>query len=509
MAFRDDSDALHARIESLEKELAEARSALAALDGVVQERDRLKSRLEALEPKKKPPRREPPSAAPIGGSPRLPSSLTPQARLLAGLVGLLVVGLGVYAAITWTGPDAPAAPKPPDTRAPSIGVIDLAATPDPAPIAFAVTGSDEAPSGCPGYLPRDPQLVLRASSPMLLRATTRCDVDLVALLSGLPTGALCDDDGGDGTNPMIQTTLPAGDTRLTLGTYSEGASANCEIVLQAMALPENVDPNGLASRGTPRLATVALGGAAGAESAYDGEITSAILEGRTLQPGCLGWFAPVPDLALDVTEPTIARLDASSERDLVLLMQDPDGSFTCDDDDGAGNAPRIAKRLAPGHYPIWVGTFGEEPVPTAFHVGVRLATIASEAAMAVPTTEVVDGAPTHLTGTSGDELSAPSMWADCAAPGYVSYVPSQTFQLAARRDVTIASGRGDLLLAVVPHERSTARTALTCTTEPAWRGTLDAGRYDLYVGVASGEYAPSTYDLTIGTAAPSVLPYAP
>lgn len=515
MAFRDDTDALHARIESLERELADARLELDRLRPIERERDRLQRELDALRPKKKP---KPDTRSSTAAVPAMRALRTPERGPMLALVGagaILVIGLVGWLVASTSAPSGgstDATPKPPDNRPPSIGVIDLDATPDPVPISFAVTGTLEAPPGCRGYLPDAPQLVLRAAQPMLTTITTRCGVDLVAVLGGAPAGLLCDDDGGEGTQPRIQTVLGPGDARLTIGTYSSGTAASCEIELHAIPLPPGVDANGLAHAATPGLGVAALSGAPAQELGFDGTLGVTLVDASRLQSGCVGLLAPVPDVVLEVTEPTIARIETVSNGDLVLVMQNADGTYTCDDDDGMGNAPRIAKRLAPGRYPVWVGPFSEGSSGATFHVGVRLATIASEVAVAPASVDLVDGTPLEVTGVEGDELSVSSMWSECAAPGYVRYEPERTFQLAARRDVTIraaAGGQAAPLLVVQPHERTAGRALPACSVDGRWRATLDAGSYDVWVGVASGDVLAGPYSLTVDAAAPSVLPYTP
>lgn len=516
MAFREDADALHARIESLERELADARLELERLGPIERERDRLQRELDALKPKKRQPKPQPGASARTEvGMRRLRRPERAQLVAIAGAVTILGIGLATWMFASRGGGTAsatPEGPKPPDTRPPSIGVVDLDVTPDPVPIPFSVTGTEDAPPGCRGYLPVAPQLVLRVTRPTLTTITTRCGVDLVAVLGGAPAGLLCDDDGGEGAQPRIQTVLGPGEARLTIGTYSSGQAASCEIELHAAPLPEGVDANGLAPASRPALGVASLEGAPAGELSFDGTLGTTLVEASRVQSGCVGLLAPIPDLVIDVTEPTIARLETVSRGDLVLVMQSPDGTYTCDDDDGMGNAPRIAKRLAPGRYPVWVGPFSGDNSGASFHLGVRLATIASEVAAAPTPVDLVDGVPLQVGGMEGDELSATSMWSECTTLGYVRYEPERTFRLAARRDVTIiaaGTSRPAPLLVVQPHERSDARTLSPCTSDGRWRGTLEAGLYDLYVGVASGDVAAGPYALVVGAAPPSVLPYTP
>lgn len=506
MAFRDDTDALHARIDALEKELAEARGELDRLRDVEAERDRLRARVEALEPKPK-PRRAPERPAFETSTPR-PATGGPGPRLLLGaLVLLLVAGLAGWLLFEQQSATSDG-PKPPDTRPPTIGVVDLGATPAPVPIPFTVTGTIEAPSGCVGYLPEAPQLVLRASTPTMVSISTSCDDDLVAVLTGASEGTVCNDDGGEGTNPRLDAIVPAGESRLAIGTYSEGASASCAIELHASPLPSGVDATGLAVDATPRVHTTDASGVV--EEGADGTVEGVLVPASRADAACVGAIPSVPDLVVDVREPSILRVDVVAYADLVLVMRAPDGTYTCDDDDGPGNAPRIAKRVPPGRYAIWVGLYAADAAADAvpYHATTRVTPLSAEALVVVPSIDVADGAPTTLSGMAGDEVSAASMWSECPEAGFVPYEPQATLRLAARRDVVIGGSVRQPLFVVAPHDHA-SRVRPSCGVDPTWRGTLDAGSYDLYVGVASAEEPAAPFTLSITSTPPSVLPYSP
>lgn len=92
------------------------------------------------------------------------------------------------------------------------------------------------------------------------------------------------------------------------------------------------------------------------------------MDATTLADTCSGWIASEPDHLLE-TLGTFAelRVMAHSEDDATLIVETPDGTRWCADDD-EGTDPVIARAFSPGTYRIWVGA-PEPEVEMAYVLG--------------------------------------------------------------------------------------------------------------------------------------------
>jgi hypothetical protein len=101
--------------------------------------------------------------------------------------------------------------------------------------------------------------------------------------------------------------------------------------------------------------------AGGSDDAYD------------FDTSCVGQInATAPDLVVQIAAPVL-RLSvfATSESDLTLVVQRPNGGFLCDDDtDGLNPAVSVLKP-SPGEYAVWVGTYGAEIVAANLHLSLQ------------------------------------------------------------------------------------------------------------------------------------------
>ena len=82
-----------------------------------------------------------------------------------------------------------------------------------------------------------------------------------------------------------------------------------------------------------------------------------------LAEGCNGFIAEAPDFRLDyATAPNIPlHIFVTAEVDTTLVINQPDGTWVCNDDT---NGPHPAVRIeqpAAGAYEIWVGTYAPGP----------------------------------------------------------------------------------------------------------------------------------------------------
>jgi hypothetical protein len=242
-AFRDDREALRAHVETLETELAQARRALDAHEGLEDEVGTLRTRVADLEaklaraletPTAKAAREAEEKARVAKERAAQAAGAAPgrQQRAAVGVIaGFLTVGaLGLFFALNDCGPPAWRARD----AAPSLGVVHTADLREPLRFAGSVRGTASAPRSCAGYLPDVPQLVIEAASPTTLVIEASSDTDTVLLLLTSDGHVRCDDDSAGDFDPRITTNVPAGTHRVWVGTYEQG-SASIEVTVGGLA----------------------------------------------------------------------------------------------------------------------------------------------------------------------------------------------------------------------------------------------------------------------------------
>lgn len=501
MGFRDDTEALRARVQVLEAELEDARDQLGRLAAVTEERDRLSDRvgelereLEKLRPKPKPKAK--PEPAP---RPRPPSSSTRGKRpswWLGGAILAAVVILGITIALIQQpnlltgGLD--------DDVPPTIGMIDLARTPSPLPIRGDTRGAHGAPGDCRGHVPDAPQIVLRLARPTAVRIAPTSSTDIVLVVRTSEGDVFCDDDT-DGSNPVVSRVLPAGDHRLWVGTYAESGSATFELAITASEVSAMPDESGLATRAAPSLGARRL--EPGADAILEGTSVG-FVEASRVSSGCRGSVPVVPHLAIELARETPVSIETTSDTDLVLLVRAADGRFLCDDDSGPGNAPRIAGVLPAGRQTVWVGTFGRSTSPAPFALTARAhAPVDPRAAPSQGTLRLTAVESVLPVEVSLEAQAPPTLLGfDPSCAGLLPERATLAVDVSSAVDVTLASSSPVLL--AVRHPDGTR----ACSTPPM-RSTWGPGRHALYVGTIEGQSAPAQVTLSVQSSAPSVVPF--
>ncbi|UJR84019.1 hypothetical protein [Sandaracinus amylolyticus] len=498
MAFRDDTDALRARIEVLERELESLRD-------VAEERDRLKARVAELEEQlgvaeqRKRKELEAKAEAARESQRRRIEMLRRAKKSPSQIPKYLVIALGVggaiFAFVRLTGLGC----GPSHDAAPSLGLVDLDVTPEPALPPLTTRGITSAPDQCRGYVPDAPQLVLRSSRPMSLRiAPQAVSGDLVMLVVAPDGRVLCDDDGGGSLNPLISAVVPPGDTRVWVGTYHHAESIDFTLAISGREASAMPDASGLASHGTPSTPVI------------DGpDVTHAIT--GTVQPvtaastqdaSCRGYLPIEPQLTLRLARDAAVRLHASGQSDLVMLVREPDGTVKCDDDSGHGNEPQIATLLRAGDHPVWVGSFSETASAVPYSLEVSAHALDRDAAPEHGTREL-GASEIAIEGTARDEISASAIGAECAG-GLVGVRPHVALQLAETRDVVFALAGESAPFAVVEHPDRTFECVRTARERHLW----SAGTHRVWIGVPD-EATAGPFTLTVRGEASSLLPWNP
>ena len=79
--------------------------------------------------------------------------------------------------------------------------------------------------------------------------------------------------------------------------------------------------------------------------------------------GCVGFISDSPDFRLrfDTSGWLPLYVWVESDTDTTLVINDPDGEWSCDDDSGRGLNPYVKfANPSSGTYDIWIGAFSEE-----------------------------------------------------------------------------------------------------------------------------------------------------
>jgi len=249
-------------------------------------------------------------------------------------------------------------------------------TPDPH-VVMGTSGGTVSATGlhadCRGWVAANPNhLFTAAGSFTSLRLLVNGGSEDTTLVVQRPDGTYVCNDDAEGHHPIIaNVTFPPGIYKVWVGSYAQGVSANynlgftelSSVNVARVGMPAGTlappPPSDLSSNygnitlssgfmPDPHRATGTAGGAVQAE-AWDG--------------ACRGAVSQTPDhLFIASDNFTFLKILVSSQSDTTLIVQKPDGTFLCNDDDDGLN-PGITGTFPPGTYRIWVGSYNESERP--------------------------------------------------------------------------------------------------------------------------------------------------
>jgi len=350
---------------------------------------------------------------------------------------------------------------------PAYGSIELDAgfMPDPASIGIRAGGAiyaGTASGGCTGYITHQPSYNLDYSAgefDLFISAASDADATLVV---NAPDGSWhCNDDApAQGLNPGVEFTNPqSGRYNIWVGTFSSGGGYEPAMlhISEVGFSAENIysrapDADLQPAHGTldvnsgfaddPRILSVEAGGDLDAE--------------RTTPGHCWGYVQEAPDVWVNYEAGNAFDLYLSmeAEADTTLIVQGPDGSWHCDDDEAGDFNPgvRVENPVA-GRYAVWAGRFSAGPAAPA-------SLFVSELGFLGDVDE-----PAEL------DYSLPS--------GYGSTSLTAGFTPDPFNVPVQAGGDVDVWEAVGQNCRGFA------TTAPSYDVTYEAGSFDLYISASS------------------------
>jgi hypothetical protein len=300
--------------------------------------------------------------------------------LALAVCGALSLGAGASIAAPLAGQKGQkaSAPSVDISQRATYGSISLSSgfTPDPYRVDMYSGGDVDATTianGCVGMVARSPDFEVSYSAgslPLIFGVTSENDTTLV--INGPDGRWYCDDDSGDGANPLMSIPNPqSGTYDVFVGAYGgNGASAQLYMTeLNGNAYGDGatnhnsnnnnyagaVDPFEAANYGRielragftpdPQVISLRAGGSVNAEN---------------IASNCRGYVSRAPDVELSYTAgslPLILSVDSGS--DTTLIVNGPDGNWYCDDDSGVNGTNPALRFNSPltGTYDIWVGTY--------------------------------------------------------------------------------------------------------------------------------------------------------
>jgi hypothetical protein len=239
--------------------------------------------------------------------------------------------------------------------------------PDPHTISVQSGGSvniEGKGEDCAGYVASAPdyQVNWTAGSgalPLIFAANSTEDTTLI--IRTPDNRWVCNDDGGTGMNPLVKFDRPrSGRYSVWVGTYDSPENYPAELIITELEsnLPGNQQPDVSAN---PTYTTVRLTSGFQPDPHNETVRSGGELNASSVGDECTGFVASAPDVNLEWTAGSGALpliIKATSEHDVTLVVNGPDGTWFCDDDGGSGTNPLLRfEHPAAGQYNIWVGTY--------------------------------------------------------------------------------------------------------------------------------------------------------
>lgn len=315
-------------------------------------------------------------------------------------------------------------------------------------------------SSCRGYVSEAPQLVLDVRQPMQLRIDARGtgEGDATLMMRGADGSIRCDDDSGGDRAARIDTAVPPGRYRVWAGMFSMNSAEPYTLSVVYGAVQALPDARGVVAAGPPTGGTVDLATMPGG-GRIEGTTQPGVMV-NTWGSGCVGYVPVVPHLHVQAREPTPVAISAHTDGpgDLVLVVQDPQGTLHCNDDTD-GRHPAVTFVAPPGVTAIWVGLLTQSHAQEQFTLEARSESLGGAARLAnglapdaPPQMGVVEVrrnfAGVTMPGETRGTIRGQSVHGRCR--GYFPAVPHVALQVGRRQRVRLeTSGTTDDLTMLV------------------------------------------------------------
>ncbi|MBX3275051.1 MAG: hypothetical protein KF729_32600 [Sandaracinaceae bacterium] len=242
---------------------------------------------------------------------------------------------------------------------------------------------------CRGFVSGPPShVVYTTGSFRQLRFVVNAGQDSTLMVM-MPNGqVVCDDDGGEGLNPLIALATGAGRIAIWVGAYSQaavgvpytiGLTELGHVTASSLASgggpgPVVVQPtqpvSGLQAQAPPIFGSVSLrSGFMPDPHVLSGSVGGGPIRGSDVSGNCRGYYTSQPShVLMTPTGFRQIRFLVNAGVDTTLLVMLPDGQVLCDDDGGEGLNPLVAASSSPGPIRVWVGGYSQSAAG-AYNIG--------------------------------------------------------------------------------------------------------------------------------------------
>lgn len=220
---------------------------------------------------------------------------------------------------------------------------------------------------CRGWIGAVSNHTLNLSQPFTnLRLIVNAPRDTTLVVQLANGTYLCDDDTGEGMNPLVQAAFPAGLHRVFIGSYQANTQTSYTLAVTEDPSFSAARLGGGVATGIPSAVPPPPSGATAALSLTPGFLPDPItargtaggsLAASTLDPRCRGHIPMTPQHTVTLqSDFRNLRAIVHSAQDTTLVVRGPNGVYQCEDDSEGFN-PIVTSSYAPGVYQIWVGTY--------------------------------------------------------------------------------------------------------------------------------------------------------
>lgn len=267
------------------------------------------------------------------------------------------------------------------TLEPGFGSVSLenGFTPDPYEVDLISGGPIDASNvGCFGMIADAPDFRVDYLAgdffPLILSVESNSDTTLVV---NMPDGSwACDDDSAGNLNPMIEFNQPmSGQYDIWVGAFGGGNDEATLYISEVMAGSSYDGGGSSMGGGMPDFSLPPSYGSVDLQSGFDPDPYNVqVTSGGSIDAevvGCAGMIATAPDFRLNYVAGDVFPLIIStmSSDDTTLVINQPDGSWICDDDSGENfNASVTMETPMTGQYDIWVGSFFGDNQPATLSI---------------------------------------------------------------------------------------------------------------------------------------------